>query len=200
VEEARRRFPTISFETADVERAEVTRLGHFDLVLCFGLLYHLENPFAALRNLCALTKQVLLLQSICTPCRQPILALRDECGGEDQGLNYVAFYPSESALVKMCYKAGFAFVYRSRWLPDHPDFRASRRRKELRTILFASRMPLKSPNFSLLAERINPLLDPWNTAWGAVEEVLVRAARFAGKPWSDKVASARRFLARSNFS
>jgi SAM-dependent methyltransferase len=194
VQEARRRFPTIPFKTANVESPEVTGLGHFDLVLCFGLLYHLENPFAALRNLHVLTKQVLLLQSICTPWGQPILMLRDECRGEDQGLNYVAFYPSESALVKMCYKVGFPFVYRSLRLPDHEDFRATRRRKQFRTILSASKRPLDSPSFSLLAEPTNPLLEPWNTAWGTVAEVLARAVRFAGKPWPAKMKLARRFL------
>src|SRR5262249_31322573 len=51
VEEARKRFPGIPFEQADVEARETSQLGQFDLVLCFGLLYHLENPLQAIRNL-----------------------------------------------------------------------------------------------------------------------------------------------------
>src|SRR5690242_15493534 len=51
VEEARRRFPGIPFEQADVEAREISRLGQFDLVLCFGLLYHLENPLQAIRKI-----------------------------------------------------------------------------------------------------------------------------------------------------
>jgi hypothetical protein len=187
----------IPFETANVESPEVTRLGHFDLVVCFGLLYHLENPFQALRNLYALTNDVLLLQSICTPHGQPVLVLRDEGRSQDQGLNYVAFYPSESALVKMCYRAGFPFVYRSLRLPEIEDFRASRSRKRLRTVLSASRRPLDLPNFLLVSEPLNGP-DPWNTAWPDVEGLFARAARFVRKPWPDKVGSARRFLGRGD--
>ena len=196
VEEARRRFPTIPFETINVESPEVTQLGHFDLVLCLGLLYHLENPFRALRNLSALAKEVIMLQSVCAPSEQPLLLLRDECRGEDQGLNYVAFYPTESALVKMCYKAGFPFVYRSLPLPEHEDFRANHRRKQFRTVLLASRTSLDSPNVLLMPEPRN-VRDPWNTAWGRVESLFSQAAWFASKPWPDKVRLARRFLGRS---
>ena len=197
VEEARRRFPTIPFETINVESPEVTQLGHFDLVLCLGLLYHLENPFRALRNLSALAKEVIMLQSVCAPSEQPLLLLRDECRGEDQGLNYVALYPTESALVKMCYRAGFPFVYRSLRLPEHEDFRTNHRRKQFRKVLLASRTPLDSRNFLLVAEPRNTL-DPWNTAWGTVEHLFAQARWFAGKPWPDKVRLARRFLGKSD--
>ncbi len=46
VEEARRRNPGIDFRVADAEELQPQEFGVFDLVLCFGLLYHLENPFA----------------------------------------------------------------------------------------------------------------------------------------------------------
>ena len=44
VDEARKRYPNLRFETHDIEDPSVLGLGSFDLVLCFGLLYHLENP------------------------------------------------------------------------------------------------------------------------------------------------------------
>jgi tRNA (mo5U34)-methyltransferase len=62
VTEARRRFPGIPFEQANIEDREIPRLGQFDLVLCFGLLYHLENPLQAIRNLRAITEKCLLRQ------------------------------------------------------------------------------------------------------------------------------------------
>jgi len=55
--EARKRFPNIPFEQGDVERPEIVALGRFDLTLCFGLLYHLENPMLAMRHSRALTNQ-----------------------------------------------------------------------------------------------------------------------------------------------
>jgi len=62
VTEARRRFPHIPFEQADVEERAILELGKFDLVLCFGLLYHLENPLLAIRNLRGLTEKCLLVK------------------------------------------------------------------------------------------------------------------------------------------
>src|SRR5207237_469295 len=63
VAEARRRFPHIPFEKGDIVERAILQLGEFDLVLCFGLLYHLENPLVAIRNLRVLTKKWVLLAS-----------------------------------------------------------------------------------------------------------------------------------------
>ncbi|HEY2613608.1 MAG TPA: hypothetical protein VGI94_22565, partial [Reyranella sp.] len=54
---ARKRFPDIPFAQGDIENAGIVALGRFDLTLCFGLLYHLENPMLAIRHLRALSGQ-----------------------------------------------------------------------------------------------------------------------------------------------
>lgn len=56
------------FERLEVEAAAPDRLGgRFDLVLCFGLLYHLENPVGALRRAHALTRRALLIETQVIP-------------------------------------------------------------------------------------------------------------------------------------
>ena len=45
----------LHFRTADVHALDPARDGRFDLVLCLGLIYHLENPVGALRTARALT-------------------------------------------------------------------------------------------------------------------------------------------------
>src|ERR1700759_3404564 len=45
--ESHRRVPHIPFEQGDLEDQVILQLGQFDLVLCFGLLYLLENPLLA---------------------------------------------------------------------------------------------------------------------------------------------------------
>jgi hypothetical protein len=97
-------------------------LGGFDLVLCFGLLYHLENPLLAVRHLRPLTEKCLLLKSMCIPDDKPSILLREEPSESDQGLTDVACYPSEDSLTKMLYRTGFSFVYRLAPLPKHDDF------------------------------------------------------------------------------
>src|SRR5208337_2303048 len=51
IQEARRRYPEIVFRQVNVEDVSLQQWGTFDLVFCVGLLYHLENPFLAIRLL-----------------------------------------------------------------------------------------------------------------------------------------------------
>lgn len=173
-EEAARRVPQASFQTANVEDAQLAKLGCFDVVLCFGLLYHLENPFCAIRNLYRLTGKVLLVESMCAPGNEPSMQLLDEFHGEDQGLNYIAFYPTESCLVKMLYRAGFPYVFAFVTPPDHVDFRATKRRKKARTMLLASNVRLNTQTLALIEEPVRPWdiwsapLKPWRLRLGRV--------------------------------
>src|SRR5438876_6172514 len=84
--QARERYPNIPFETQDIEDSSVAQLGVFDLVLCFGLLYHLESPLRAIRHLRSLTGKVLLLESMCIPAEEAVVLLREEVNSDDQSL------------------------------------------------------------------------------------------------------------------
>ena len=45
VQEAHRRLPGVETDELDLETGEsLLRLGRFDIVYCYGLLYHLGNP------------------------------------------------------------------------------------------------------------------------------------------------------------
>ena len=184
VEEARRRYPGIAFDKGDIEDANILRLGSFDLVLCFGLLYHLENGLLAIRNLHALTGKGLLLESMCLPEERPWMLLRNEQALVDQSLTDVAFYPSEGCIVKMLYRAGFAAVYRANPLPDDDNFRDTPSRSRRRTVLFASPLPVRLPELDLLAE-------PFETAdpWEKPKSLPSRLRRFAALPAYQQYAS-----------
>ena len=61
-EEARRRVPRAIFSTVDIASLQAAAfLPRADLVFCFGLLYHLENPFAAVRSLYQASARLLLI-------------------------------------------------------------------------------------------------------------------------------------------
>ena len=152
VAEARRRYPQISFAQGDLQKQSILELGKFDLVLCFGLLYHLENPLLAVRHLRALTRKCLLLESMCVPDDHPSLLLREEPREDDQSMTELACYPSESSLVKMLHRAGFPYVYRLTQLPDHDDFCDTREHRRKRTVLFASAAPVDLFGFRLCLE------------------------------------------------
>jgi FkbM family methyltransferase len=183
VAEARRRFPGIGFEQGDVESGEILKLGTFDLTLCFGLLYHLENPMLAIRRLRALTDKGLLLESMCIPGSQAGMVLREEPATADQSLTEIGLYPSEGCLVKMLYRAGFGAVYRVAELPDHDDFRETAEHARRRTVLFASASAVQVPGFAVIAESREEL-DLWSKDAPSVAAPTLahRLRRFARQP------------------
>ncbi len=185
VDEARRRFPGIPFEQADIEEHKICQLGRFDLVLCFGLLYHLENPLRAVRNLRAITKKCLLLESMCLPDERCTLLLRQEARQEDQSLKEMACYPSEGSLVKILYRAGFAKVYRVTSLPNHDDFRETAEHTQRRTVLLASSIPIEVAGFRLLIEP-QETEDPWAKKFPAKVTLPRRVRRFLASPMRSK--------------
>ena len=163
VAEAQRRLSGVTCVVCDVEDRALRQLGVFDVVLCVGLLYHLENPFAAVRNLHALTGRLLIVESVVMPGRWPGAVLLDEPGGRDQALQDSVLVVSEPALIKMLYRAGFAFVYRADRLPDHDDFRESPLLLRRRTVVVASAAPVDSP---LLRRALEPSSrSPWEKVW-----------------------------------
>ena len=181
VAEARRRFPQIPFEQGDIEEQVILQLGRFDLVLCFGLLYHLENPLRAIRHLRGLTEKCLLLESMCLPEEKPSMLLREEPRQEDQSLTDVACYPSEGSLVKMLYRAGFAAVYRVISLPDHDDFRDTPEHARRRTVLLASVAAIDVGGFRLIPEP-HEASDPWTKKPAATATLPQRIRRFLASP------------------
>jgi len=172
VEEASRRNPDIEFSCCDAQSSELPKKGKFDLVFCFGLLYHLENPFLTIRYLRQMTKNLLLVEGVIYPGADPIMGLVDEGLTEDQGLNHVAFYPTESCLVKMLYRSGFSHVYRFHPLADHPEYRSTSRSRQVRTMLSASPTPLSTPLLQQLPEAKSP-----ETPWDAYSGVSNRGLR-----------------------
>lgn len=163
--EAKRRVPGLKIQILDAEDDSLQHASSYDLVLGLGLLYHLENPFRAIRNLYALTGRMLIIDSMCVPAKLPVLHLREEnSAAEDQGLTSAVFYPSEACLIKMLYRAGFTTVSRPARPPDHPEFRGTWKQRKVRTMLVATRGAFASSQLVLMSEP-RGWDDPWARAW-----------------------------------
>lgn len=95
------------FMTMDLEA-----LGTFDVVLFLGVLYHLMDPFLALRRLAQVTKRLAVVESVCVvvPGREhhPLCEFleSDELNGDPT--NWWA--PNKAAMMAMARAAGFAEV------------------------------------------------------------------------------------------
>ncbi len=96
----------------DFMEVDLAKLGVFDVVFYFGVLYHVHNPFEALKRLAKVTKTVAIIETeaISIP-RYENLALTEfyetnELNGDVN--NWWA--PTEKALIGMCRAAGFKEV------------------------------------------------------------------------------------------
>jgi len=194
VAEARRRFPGINIQLGDVEDREIVGLGSSDFVLCFGLLYHLENPLLAIRHLRALAGKALLLESMCIPNSEPWAVLREEPNQEDQSLTDVAFYASEGCIAKMLYRAGFSCVYTFDAMPDHQNFRDGVDRARCRTVLLATYEPVSVAGVRLYREPT--AADPWQKKLPAYTWIRRSLGKFMAKTSPEKYSAMARLWMR----
>jgi len=194
VDEARRRSTNIRFEQFNAEDPNLTKLGTFDLGFCFGLLYHLENPLLTIRNLRSITGKILLVESVIFPGNEPIMALIDEEAHEDQGLNHIAFYPTEACLIKMLYKADFKHVFGLTRQPEHDHYHAVNGGRRVRTLLMATDLRIESAQLVRMSETSSPIR-PWDpmseTKKNGTAHVL---QRFSAKSLPEKVKSIKRII------
>lgn len=159
-EEACRRVPGAFFVTMDLTDVQASKyLPVVDLSFCFGLLYHLENPFSTIRTIHQTTRHFALIETQIAPISGPCFQLISEGRNETQGLTHHALIPSRAALVKMLYVAGFAQVMRYTGNVDHSDFVESASRRHRREIFLASKEGTELPDFVLEQQPITPKID-----------------------------------------
>lgn len=159
VAEAARRVPQSSFDVLDFDASPLDMHPPRDLAFCFGLLYHLENPFLAVRRMARLTGRVLLLETILIPCPEPVAWLVDEGRNETQGATYNALIPTRGALTKMLAVAGFDHVYEVSFPIRHSDFVGTPERHPRRGMFVCAREPLTLSQTERVAPASTPKYD-----------------------------------------
>ncbi|HYA18019.1 MAG TPA: DUF1698 domain-containing protein [Bryobacteraceae bacterium] len=113
----------VEYLTLDVNELSARRLGHFDIVLFFGVLYHLRHPLLGLEKVVELCTDTALVESfVISPEHRAVPAVmeyyeRAELGGQID--NWCG--PSPECLLAFCRSAGFAQAK----LLDVTDNRAS---------------------------------------------------------------------------
>ena len=120
----------IAYEQGNCERLSANALGRFELCLCLGLIYHLENPVLCLRNISSITGELCVIETQVTDEVEGItewgsqqwtrpyhgvLALIDESGefndqNTETGASPLATCPSPNALRFMLKQVGFRRV------------------------------------------------------------------------------------------
>jgi hypothetical protein len=145
----------------DVESGDLSRWGEFDIVFSYGLLYHLENPLAGLRQMASVCGSLLLLETLISDHEFPILRLVDEPLAFSQALKGLGCRPSASYVVMALNRIGFPYIYGPKTPPKHQDFQFKfknnldemRDEHPLRCIFVAARTAITNPNLvSLLRD------------------------------------------------
>jgi SAM-dependent methyltransferase len=153
VDECRRRHPEVHCVAGDVQTSDLVTLGRFDIVHCLGLLYHLESPVAALRNIVRVCDGLLILESIITDAAGTIMGLDDEPKTVNQAVGGLGCRPTPSFIALVLNRIGFRHVYGFAEPPRHEDFRFEPRLDgawqrdghPLRAMFVASHLPLTRP-------------------------------------------------------
>jgi SAM-dependent methyltransferase len=153
IELLRRNYPTRRAVVVDVEGDELLEYGPCDVVFCYGLLYHLADPFAFVLRAAQICRELMIIETCTTDAEDPVVFLLRDVDDPTMSIRAVASRPSPAYVVTALRTAGFDHVYSPTTLPDHEDFRYQRLNDlayerdghNLRDVFVAARAPLDNP-------------------------------------------------------
>jgi SAM-dependent methyltransferase len=153
--EHRKRFPQRDVRYFDLDSQKGKEFGSFDIVFCYGTLYHLSNPGFAIENLARLTGKFFLLETCVNNTDNGSINLtRDMAFLDDQSIYGIGCKPGRDWIMAKL-KRHFPFAYITASQPANPDFPVewpvTEPKRNLRSIFVASRERIESP---LLLEKI----------------------------------------------
>ncbi len=139
--------------------------GEFDVVYCYGALYHLPDPALCIRDMAASCRGLFLIETCVHPTDngQINLAREDRCN-PNQSFNGDGCRPGRDWVITELSKY-FPHVYITRTQPDHSDFPLKwpvilePGVQNCRAIFVASRTRLKNPELSEFPLEINLRLE-----------------------------------------
>lgn len=159
IEKLREFYPSRKCAVVDVESSDLLRHGQFDVVFCYGLLYHLSNPYGFIENASKICKETMIIETCIMDADEPIVRLvPEDQNNVTQSLHPMGCRPSIS-YVEACLRAnGFDFVYKPILPPKHPQFEYKlandyshlRQGHLIRAIFIASRTQISSNSIRLI--------------------------------------------------
>ncbi len=158
VDEIRHLYPHRAVETLDLEViTDLSYLGEFDIVFCYGTLYHLKNPGEALQAIAQVCRGLLLLETCVTPGDDLDIHLTPEDqSNPNQAFSGIGCRPTRPWIMQQL-RDCFGHAYISRNQPWHHDFDLDWKnpveKKLHRAIFVGSRRPIE--NNQLSAELLN---------------------------------------------
>jgi SAM-dependent methyltransferase len=150
VAEIARRLPQARTAVVDMEiDRSLADLGRFDIVYCYGLLYHLSNPERALARIAEVCDGQLLLSTAVSPGNYDELLLVRDPDYFNQALSGIGCRPTRQWVLNRL-RMLFGHAYIPRTQPDHVDFPTDWKQPPIqlmyRSTFIGSRTPLGLPS------------------------------------------------------
>jgi len=153
IDQIRRHFPSVRTAVVDMNNPrELTTFGIFEIVHCYGLLYHLEDPATAIRALAAACTDLLLLETCVSPRGSGINRTPEIQADYTQSITGAGCRPGRKWVFETLRKY-FPFVYQTCTQPAHEEFPTDwtalpRDAGLMRIVTVSSRHELQNPLLS----------------------------------------------------
>ena len=149
VAEMLRLYPHRKLGVLDLDRVVgLADLGSFDIVYCYGTLYHLRDPDGALARLASVSRGQILVETLVVPGSYPELHRVVEPLSANQGIRGIGTRPTRS-WVMSALRRHFGHAYATLDQPDFPDFvtdwQMIAHDGNLRAVFVGSKYPIQSP-------------------------------------------------------
>lgn len=155
-------YPERKAAVVDLETSQILEYGKFDIVFCYGLLYHLADTFGFIKNAFRICNEMMIIETCITDANDPVLLLvKEQQNKVTQAVSGIGSRPSPSYVVACLYLAGFKYVYTPVELPNHKqfkykrvdDFSHLRDGEPIRDIFIASHKKIPSSKLRLCSQR-----------------------------------------------
>lgn len=158
VEAIRRSFPNRDVQVFNLFDFDAyNSLGSFDIVFCYGTLYHTPEPDEILGALSKVCREMILLETCVTPGGHSDVHLTREGDTIDQAINNIGCRPTRPWLYQKL-KTYYGHSYITKTQPRHNDFdldwKIPLKKLNHRAIFIGSKFPIQNP---LLVESV-PLI------------------------------------------
>jgi hypothetical protein len=122
VAEAARRLPQCVCMTMDLDPPESDLFcGQYDVIYCYGLLYHLHHPEEALRWMASSNTDFIVLETIVDPALGSVLTQVEDPVGGNQSIKQNGCRPTRQWVLDMLQKYwGYSYITTTQ--PNNPDF------------------------------------------------------------------------------
>jgi SAM-dependent methyltransferase len=149
VAEMLRIYPHRKLGVLDLDRVvDFADLGSFDIVYCYGTLYHLHDPDGALARLARVCTGQILVETLVVPGSYPELHRVVEPLSANQGIRGIGTRPTR-AWVMSALRRHFGHAYATFDQPDFSDFvtdwEVIDQNGNLRAVFVGSKYPLRLP-------------------------------------------------------